>query len=214
MLLLLIRHAHAGDRDAERWPDDRDRPLTDKGRKTQRKVSARAGQARPRHRPRSSPALAPGRADGRDPGPGARPSRAARFRAPRSPPSRISSVSRTTSATLARTPSWRWWAIRPGSRSWPRCCSPFDGEGWRCDYPKSGVMGIQMERPIPGAGSCGSSCGRRWRRGGEDGRGRRDGEVKPLRSFPSSVLRPLSPRPSARRSPGWTSAPGSPSPSG
>ena len=39
MLLLLIRHAHAGDRDAERWPDDRDRPLTDKGRRTQRKVS-------------------------------------------------------------------------------------------------------------------------------------------------------------------------------
>jgi len=39
MQLLLIRHAHAGDRDPERWPDDRDRPLTDKGRKTQRKVS-------------------------------------------------------------------------------------------------------------------------------------------------------------------------------
>src|SRR5215213_3232555 len=39
MLLLLIRHANAGDRDAERWPDDRDRPLTDKGRKTQRDVS-------------------------------------------------------------------------------------------------------------------------------------------------------------------------------
>lgn len=38
MLLLLIRHAHAGDRDPDRWPDDRDRPLTDKGRKTQRKV--------------------------------------------------------------------------------------------------------------------------------------------------------------------------------
>jgi phosphohistidine phosphatase len=39
MLLLLIRHANAGDRDAERWPDDRDRPLTDKGRKVQRDVS-------------------------------------------------------------------------------------------------------------------------------------------------------------------------------
>jgi phosphohistidine phosphatase len=39
MLLLLIRHAHAGARDPERWPDDRDRPLTDKGRKTQRDVS-------------------------------------------------------------------------------------------------------------------------------------------------------------------------------
>ncbi len=39
MLLLLVRHANAGDRDPERWPDDRDRPLTDKGRKTQRDVS-------------------------------------------------------------------------------------------------------------------------------------------------------------------------------
>ena len=39
MLLLLIRHANAGDRDPQRWPDDRDRPLTDKGRKTQRDVS-------------------------------------------------------------------------------------------------------------------------------------------------------------------------------
>ena len=33
MLLLLVRHAHAGDRDPNQWPDDRDRPLTDKGRK-------------------------------------------------------------------------------------------------------------------------------------------------------------------------------------
>lgn len=39
MLLLLVRHAHAGDRDPDRWPDDRERPLTDKGRKTQRRVS-------------------------------------------------------------------------------------------------------------------------------------------------------------------------------
>jgi phosphohistidine phosphatase len=39
MLLLLIRHANAEARDSERWPDDRDRPLTDKGRKTQRDVS-------------------------------------------------------------------------------------------------------------------------------------------------------------------------------
>ena len=39
MLLLLVRHAHAGDHDPTRWPDDRDRPLTDKGRKTHRRVS-------------------------------------------------------------------------------------------------------------------------------------------------------------------------------
>jgi phosphohistidine phosphatase len=39
MLLLLIRHANAGDRDPARWPDDRDRPLTEKGRKIQSDVS-------------------------------------------------------------------------------------------------------------------------------------------------------------------------------
>jgi len=44
MLLLLIRHAHAGERDPERWPDDRARPLTDKGRKTQQKVSRALGK--------------------------------------------------------------------------------------------------------------------------------------------------------------------------
>ena len=39
MLLLLNRHANAGDRDPAQWPDDRDRPLTDKGRKVQSDVS-------------------------------------------------------------------------------------------------------------------------------------------------------------------------------
>jgi phosphohistidine phosphatase len=39
MLLLLVRHANAGDRDPAQWPDDRDRPLTDKGRKVQGEVS-------------------------------------------------------------------------------------------------------------------------------------------------------------------------------
>jgi phosphohistidine phosphatase len=39
MLLLLNRHANAGARDPAQWPDDRDRPLTDKGRKVQSDVS-------------------------------------------------------------------------------------------------------------------------------------------------------------------------------
>jgi phosphohistidine phosphatase len=39
MLLLLNRHAHAGVRDPAQWPDDRDRPLTDKGRKVQSDIS-------------------------------------------------------------------------------------------------------------------------------------------------------------------------------
>lgn len=39
MLLLLNRHANAGTRDPAQWPDDRDRPLTEKGRKVQGDVS-------------------------------------------------------------------------------------------------------------------------------------------------------------------------------
>jgi phosphohistidine phosphatase len=39
MLLLLNRHANAGTRDPAQWPDDHDRPLTDKGRKVQSDVS-------------------------------------------------------------------------------------------------------------------------------------------------------------------------------
>ena len=38
MLLLLVRHAHAGDRDPSKWPDDTQRPITDKGRKAQARV--------------------------------------------------------------------------------------------------------------------------------------------------------------------------------
>lgn len=39
MLLLLVRHANAGERDPAQWPDDRERPLTEKGRKVQADVS-------------------------------------------------------------------------------------------------------------------------------------------------------------------------------
>src|SRR6266508_2535013 len=44
MLLLLNRPAHAGTSDPAQWPDDRDRPLTDKGRKTQRRMSRLLGE--------------------------------------------------------------------------------------------------------------------------------------------------------------------------
>ena len=39
MLLLIIRHADAEERDPARWPDDTQRPLSDKGRKVHRRVS-------------------------------------------------------------------------------------------------------------------------------------------------------------------------------
>lgn len=41
MRLILIRHAEAGDRDPSRWPDDTERPLTDKGRRRHRRVAKR-----------------------------------------------------------------------------------------------------------------------------------------------------------------------------
>lgn len=40
MRLLLMRHADAGHPDRDRWPDDRDRPLTDRGRREHRRVVA------------------------------------------------------------------------------------------------------------------------------------------------------------------------------
>jgi phosphohistidine phosphatase len=40
MIVYLVRHALAFDRDASQWPDDRDRPLTDKGAARFRKVAA------------------------------------------------------------------------------------------------------------------------------------------------------------------------------
>ncbi|HEY8105964.1 MAG TPA: histidine phosphatase family protein [Gemmatimonadales bacterium] len=39
MLLLLVRHADAGDRDPAQWSDDTVRPLTEKGRKVHAKVT-------------------------------------------------------------------------------------------------------------------------------------------------------------------------------
>lgn len=41
MKLLLIRHADAGERDPERWPDDRDRPITSKGERRHVKMAKR-----------------------------------------------------------------------------------------------------------------------------------------------------------------------------
>jgi phosphohistidine phosphatase len=39
--LLLIRHADAGERDEQRWPDDRDRPITAKGERRHEKMARR-----------------------------------------------------------------------------------------------------------------------------------------------------------------------------
>jgi phosphohistidine phosphatase len=39
--LILIRHADAGERDPSRWPDDTQRPITEKGRRRHRQVAKR-----------------------------------------------------------------------------------------------------------------------------------------------------------------------------
>jgi phosphohistidine phosphatase len=41
MILLLVRHAHAGERDSLRWPDDTQRPLTRRGRDGARRMARR-----------------------------------------------------------------------------------------------------------------------------------------------------------------------------
>lgn len=47
MDLYIIRHAIAEDRDSARWPDDADRPLTDRGRDRFRPVAAMLGRIAP-----------------------------------------------------------------------------------------------------------------------------------------------------------------------
>jgi phosphohistidine phosphatase len=46
--LLIVRHAPAFDRDAERWPDDCDRPLTDKGERSFRRAARGLARVTPR----------------------------------------------------------------------------------------------------------------------------------------------------------------------
>ena len=156
MLLLLIRHAHAGDRDAERWPDDRDRPLTDKGRKTQRKVSRWLGE----HEYTPTKILA---------SPWARAAETAKILAERAGPAQppIPSAALATEPDLVRladeigepgaTRSWRWSAIRPGWRSWP-------SSSWLAPKGRSGSTSRRAEcwrstwsKSSPARESCGSS---------------------------------------------------------
>jgi phosphohistidine phosphatase len=151
MLLLLVRHADAGDRDPDRWPDDRDRPLTDKGRKVQRRVSRALGELglAPTHILTS---------------PWARAAQTAEVLAGElgvsHPP--------VPSAALAAPPDLSRLADDIGEPETDAIValvghSPWIEElaallltgqaaGLRLDYPKSGVMGIDLEKPAPGAG--------------------------------------------------------------
>jgi len=151
MLLLLIRHAHAGDRDPERWPDDRDRPLTDKGRKTQRRVSRLLGELDlvPTYVLTSPWLRAAQTAEvlvaelGLD-----------------RPPTQTENLARTPDPSRLEDdigePGNKAIVALVGHSPWMEELASLlltgSTTGLRVDFPKSGVMGIDLERPAPGAG--------------------------------------------------------------
>jgi phosphohistidine phosphatase len=151
MLLLLIRHANAGDRDPERWPDDRDRPLTDKGRKTQRDVSRFLGKRN------LVPTLVLT-------SPWARAAETAEIlvRELQLPNPPVASEALADEPDLTRLaeaigqPGPAAIVALVGHSPWMEELASLllsgKPEGVRLDYPKSGVMGIDVEKPEAGAG--------------------------------------------------------------
>ena len=151
MLLLLVRHAHAGDRDPDRWPDDRERPLTDKGRKVQGRVSRALGKLQlvPTHVLTS---------------PWTRAAQTAEILAGElklsQPP--VPCTALAASPELSRladdigAPGSDAIVALVGHSPWIEELAALlltgDPAGVRMDYPKSGVMGIDLERPAAGAG--------------------------------------------------------------
>jgi phosphohistidine phosphatase len=151
MILLLVRHAHAGDRDPERWPDDRDRPLTDKGRKTQRDVSRflRKRDVVPTLVLASPWARAAETAD----------ILAGELALPNPP---VPCLALATAPDLARLaedigdPGAEAVIALVGHSPWMEELAGLlltgSGNGVRIDFPKSGVMGIEVEKPTEGTG--------------------------------------------------------------
>jgi phosphohistidine phosphatase len=152
MILLLVRHADAGDRNPAQWPDDRLRPMTDKGRKVQTKVAkalqkmgvvpevivtspwARAAQtAEVMQRelglmepPTPSDALAA------DPDP-------ARLDA--------DIGARGSDAIVAAVGHSPW------IEEWASLLLTGMPQGLQVDFPKSGVLAIALDRVVPGTGT-------------------------------------------------------------
>jgi phosphohistidine phosphatase len=151
MLLLLNRHAHAGDRDPERWPDDRERPLTDKGRKTQRRMSRALGEMKlaPTH-VLTSPWTRAAQTAEILVSELSLPQPSVPCEALAGPPelSRIADdVGEPGSDAIVALVGHSPWieelaALLLTGRS----------DGLRLDYPKSGLMGIDLERLAEGAG--------------------------------------------------------------
>ena len=191
-------------------PTTRERPLTDKGRKVQSEGRPVAAQERPRADAGAHQSVGPRGADRRDhrwkalgvasppvhcdaPGRGSRPD----------PPGRTTSGEQPGNAIVAMVGHSPWMeelaAILLGGSA-PAACS--------MDFPKSGVMGLELGRELePGrGGAAGSSCGRRWCE-------KRERSTAKRGTNPSTVHRSrFFSRPSARRSPCSSSAPGSPWP--
>jgi phosphohistidine phosphatase len=151
MLLLLIRHAHAGDHDSQQWPDDRDRPLTEKGRKTQRKVSRALRELD----------LKPAKVLT---SPWVRAAQTAEIvvselglHAPAIPCTALAAAPDLIRlADDIGTPGPDAIVALVGHSPWMEELAALlltdASDGLRIDYPKSGVMGIDLERPAPGAG--------------------------------------------------------------
>lgn len=152
MLLLLLRHAHAGERDPDRWPDDRHRPLTDKGRKTQRRVAQALGEL----------GLAPIRLLT---SPWARAAQTAdvlvgelELRSPAIPVEALAAEPDLVRlADDIGDPGPDAIVGMVGHSPWMEALAALlltgAAGGLRIDFPKSGVMGIDLERPASGAGA-------------------------------------------------------------
>jgi phosphohistidine phosphatase len=151
MLLLLIRHAHAGDRNADKWPDDRDRPLTDKGRTTQRRMSRLLDRldlvpdlvlASPWQRAAQTAAILADTLDLEHPP------------VPCEALARDPDLSRL--ADFVGDPGGRAIVALVGHSPWMEELAGILLAGsvtnLRIDFPKSGVMGIDLQEVAPGAG--------------------------------------------------------------
>ena len=151
MQLLLVRHADAGDRDPDRWPDDRDRPLTDKGRKTHRKVSRALGKlgltptlvlTSPWTRAAQTADILVSELGLPKP-----PIECAALAAPPDVSRLADDIGEPGSDAIVALVGHSPWIEELAA-----ILLTGQATGLRIDYPKSGVMSVDLERPAPGAG--------------------------------------------------------------
>ena len=152
MLVLLIRHAQAAEQDDAAWPDDSLRPLVPKGRRTQRQMARRLlKQGLVPDRVFSSPwkrAWQTARITVRELG--LPKDRRIRCDALAEPP-RVDAIAAEVGAVGAEET-----IALVGHEPWMSTLASLlltgDSQGVKVDFPKSGVMGIEMEAFEPSAG--------------------------------------------------------------